>query len=115
MDVCGDGMRSAPADAGIEELVVSSSVVDAATGVAAAPVADAPADAPAAELIGTIGTIAARGHAQLLLANKGATAAPARFKGDTARSGSIPGKHQALLYTIGPTSGRVAGTRVPVA
>ncbi|KAJ1626618.1 hypothetical protein T492DRAFT_878156, partial [Pavlovales sp. CCMP2436] len=43
----------------------------------------------------------------------GATAAPARFKGDPARSGSIPGKHQAPLHTIGLTSGRgAAGIRV---
>ncbi|KAJ1621338.1 hypothetical protein T492DRAFT_887127 [Pavlovales sp. CCMP2436] len=49
-------------------------------------------------------------------ANKGATAAPARFKGDTARSGSIPGKHHGRPQPIGPASGRgTAGIRVPAA
>ncbi|KAJ1627989.1 hypothetical protein T492DRAFT_875918 [Pavlovales sp. CCMP2436] len=38
-------------------------------------------------------------------ANKGATAAPARLKGDTARSGSIPCKHKGHLQPSSPTSG----------
>ncbi|KAJ1637211.1 hypothetical protein T492DRAFT_860482 [Pavlovales sp. CCMP2436] len=44
----------------------------------------------------------------LIAANKGATAAPARLRGDTARPGSIPCKHQGHLQLSGPTSGRGA-------
>ncbi|KAJ1635815.1 hypothetical protein T492DRAFT_862894, partial [Pavlovales sp. CCMP2436] len=49
-DAFAEAPADAPVDAGIEELVVPSPVVDAATGVAAAPASDAPADALAAEV-----------------------------------------------------------------
>ncbi|KAJ1634253.1 hypothetical protein T492DRAFT_865451 [Pavlovales sp. CCMP2436] len=48
--------------------------------------------------------------------NEGATAAPARLKGDMARSGSNIGKHQPFLHTSGTTPGRGASRiRVPAA
>ncbi|KAJ1634827.1 hypothetical protein T492DRAFT_864504, partial [Pavlovales sp. CCMP2436] len=46
-------------------------------------------------------------------ANEGATAAPARLRGDTARLVSTPYSHQGRPQPIGPTSGRgAAGIRV---
>ncbi|KAJ1622412.1 hypothetical protein T492DRAFT_885289 [Pavlovales sp. CCMP2436] len=48
-------------------------------------------------------------------ANKGATAAPARLKGDMARAGSIPCKHQGRLQPSGTHMGAARLGSVPAA
>ncbi|KAJ1625970.1 hypothetical protein T492DRAFT_879222 [Pavlovales sp. CCMP2436] len=81
----------APADAGIEELVVPSPMADAAIGATAAPAADAPADAPAAEVSLLSQTL------QVLL-----PALPLDMHAAMSRSGLGPG------YFDGPASARIA-------